>query len=317
MLLALWSKLVAWLAVGEPPHWLVITKWIVGVMPFVLLSIANALTKYYAEKTGLRRFVLFWLDVFSFLASRGSPQTLKMPGLVSTPPVDAEKKPDDDGPPTFLPGGGLQLVATLLVVIRATAFACMVTMVVALALLLPSGCAPGITAAYQTVATVATVHQRGSAIFDKFDKGQQEKILATAKDRKDPDGGEGALRSYHAKQAKVLAVFGKAEGTVLAAEASLPLIKLGVEKQKTPAAWIATLLGQMAAMVAALTELGVPGLDALAKPAEAPKPTSWRMSPDAQMSIAAGIDQSTLDGICSITDTNGSHPCGFFPKGAR
>lgn len=130
-------------------------------------------------------------------------------------------------------------------------------------LALATGCAPGITGAYQVVGRVADVHKRGSAIFDTFDKDMQTKILAAAKDRKDPDGGEAALRAYHAKQAVVLAVFAKAAGTVLAAEASLPLIKLGVEKQKTPAVWIATLLGQLGAMVAALTELGVPGLDVL------------------------------------------------------
>lgn len=134
------------------------------------------------------------------------------------------------------------------------------TAIVALA----TGCAPGITGAYQVVGRVADFHKRGSDVFDKFDKGQQEKILAAAKDRRDPDGGEAALRSYHAKQAIVLATLAKAEGTVLAAEASLPLIKLGIEKQKTPAVWIATLLGQLGAMMTALTELGVPGLDALA-----------------------------------------------------
>lgn len=292
------SKVWAWLLAGSPPHW--VSALIVTTM--VLSSVVNALTKHYKDaQSPWAKRLLVVIDVLSFLASFGSPQTLKLPFKTSADP--GEKKQDDDkDPPTFPPGGGLALVATVLLLVG-----CAIGL---------SGCAPGITAGYQTIANAATVHKQGMELFDKFDKAQQEKILKAAKDRRDPDGGEGALKSYHAQQAKVIAVFDKAAGTILAAEASMPLIKLGVEKQKTPGVWIATLLGQISAMIGALTELGVPGLDALA----APPKTSWRMSPSVRMATDLRPSDLDIGETCyfALTDGRETHryPCRNGPPRA-
>lgn len=93
------QKLIEWLSAGTPPRWQSIAIVLALMTPGILVSLANALTKHYSEKTGIIRALYFLADLFSVLASKGSPVTLKMPGTVSPPPGSE--------PPTFPPGGGL------------------------------------------------------------------------------------------------------------------------------------------------------------------------------------------------------------------
>lgn len=93
------ERLLTWLAEGTPPRWQALAIVIALLLPGVLVSVANALTKHYSEKKGLIRALYFLADLFSVLASKGSPATLKLPGKTSPPPGSE--------PPTFPPGGGL------------------------------------------------------------------------------------------------------------------------------------------------------------------------------------------------------------------
>lgn len=96
----------AWLAAGKPPHWWTIAKMIFLFAPLLMLSVANALTKHYADVDRAKRVsraLLFFVDIFSFFASKGSPDVLKLPGVPSAPPAESPLPPlrdkDDRDPP--------------------------------------------------------------------------------------------------------------------------------------------------------------------------------------------------------------------------
>lgn len=98
------QTLLAWFR--EDPRRL---TWVLGVLGtglvLFLTSVANALSKHYTEHVGWRRFVLFVLEVLSFLRSRDDRGTIKAPFTVR--PIERENVValDPAGIPKIVPPG--------------------------------------------------------------------------------------------------------------------------------------------------------------------------------------------------------------------
>lgn len=206
------KPIIDWLASGDPPHWQAMAWTLVILAPGILLSIANAVTKHYSEKKGLVKFLYFVADLFSVLASKGSPTTLKLPGVPSPYPVEPPKRDEDKtDPPTFPPGGGLALVAVLLTVAL-------------------SGCATFLQRSAQTVITAGEGEKRAEEVYVEHVRRTEDQISTAAEERKDPDGGRAALATFrksHRPVAKSLnglrvALYAATEGLLLTRAGKLP-----------------------------------------------------------------------------------------------
>lgn len=233
----------AWLAAGKPPHWWTIAKMIFLFAPLLMLSVANALTKHYADVDRAKRVsraLLFLVDIFSFFASKGSPDVLKLPGVPSAPPAESPLPPlrdKDDRDPPGTGGSVIRIVGAALLAIGV------------------AGCASFSDGAHRAKGVVATALYQSAETWVEYDRAKQLKIVEDSRSRTELD--QRLLAHRTGEQAKVAQGFRAARHALELLAKALDTYDAGAAKQPDVAVALAAAIDAARSLLELLRTVGV------------------------------------------------------------
>lgn len=119
-----------------------------------------------------------------------------------------------------------------------------------------TGCAHGVTGAYQTEANVANSTDAAIKGFMSFDH-DYEIALGDKSNGKTPDQRQADLKAYRVKRIYVNKAFADANAALSTGHALLPLVESGIKKQTDMNAWLSQLLAAAQEVQQALAAVGV------------------------------------------------------------